>query len=145
MSIRSFRTRALSSLLILVSLAFSLLSACGKGNASFCTSPPCQIGPRPAFLYATTDTGQVLTLAIDQQSGGLGTPVSVSGPTVSLGIAASGFGFLYVSDFQNAQLNAYSINSTNGTLSPLSGSPFSTGSFSLPVGLAASRDGASVS
>lgn len=140
MSIRSLRTPILPLFLLVIFLAFAALSACGNGDATFCSGPMCNPGPAPAFLYAMTGSGQILTMTIDQQTGGLGAPASVAGPAASVGMAAAGFQFLYVSDFQNEKINAYAINQTNGLLTPVAGSPFSTG-FSVPAGLATNHDG----
>jgi 6-phosphogluconolactonase len=116
------------------------LAGCGSGGHFFCGG----CGPSPAeFLFATTNNGQIVTFAVDPGSGALTVPssASVAGPAQTLGMAASGSQFLYASDSQNAQLYGYSINQSTGALTAIAGSPFSTGSLSVPVGLGTSPGG----
>lgn len=110
----------------------NLSGSCCPGDAA------CPIQPGPQFLYATSSSGQVLSFEVDNSTGGLSSPASIPGPAMTLGLAASGFQFLYVTDSLSAEIDGYSINPTSGTLSALAGSPFSTGPLSFPVGLAAS-------
>jgi 6-phosphogluconolactonase len=134
----------------IVPLVVSLvLAGCGTNSPKVCNlsgncCPPgtaCVIHPGAEFLYATSSAGQVLGFAVDHSTGALSTPTSISGPTASLGMAASGFQFLYVSDIQNQEFSGYSINPTSGALSALIGSPFSTGTFSAPGGLVGTPTG----
>ena len=145
MSARILRACSAPFLLIALSL---FLAGCGNSHNIACVVPAsgsCTCGPCPIsnaeFLFATTSTGQVLSSAIDHSSGALGSPASVAGPTMSLGLAAAGSQFLYASDFQTAQLYGYSINASSGVLTPINGSPFSTGVLSLPAGLATTPTG----
>jgi 6-phosphogluconolactonase len=102
---------------------------CGTGTQA------CPITPGPEFLYATT-IGQILAFSIDHNTGALTALGSATGPSVTLyPIASVNNQFLYVPDALNAQLDGFSINQTTGALTSL-GSPFSTGGFSLPGGLA---------
>jgi 6-phosphogluconolactonase (cycloisomerase 2 family) len=55
---------------------------------------------------------------------------------MSLGISAVNNQFLYASDSLNAQLDGFSIDQTTGALTALQDSPFSSGTFSVPTGLA---------
>jgi 6-phosphogluconolactonase len=103
---------------------------CGSGTAA------CPISPGPEFLYATSIGGQILAFSIDHNSGALTTIGSVPGPSISLGLTAVNNQFLFASDTQNAQLDGFSINQTTGALTALAGSPFSTGTFSVPGDLA---------
>jgi 6-phosphogluconolactonase len=135
-------------------LIFTLaLAGCGTGgHACPAISSDCGCGLSPAsvacpiapseFLLATTASGQILTFPVDFTTGALGASTSTSGANLSLGLAAGvddgGMGVVYTSDFHNMQIDGLSINSNNGSLSPLSGSPFSTGDFSVPAGLALS-------
>jgi 6-phosphogluconolactonase (cycloisomerase 2 family) len=89
----------------------------------------------PEFLYAYNN-GQILPLSIDRDSGALTALSPVPGPAISLGMTAVNNQFLYVSDFQTAQLYGYGINQTTGALTALANSPFSTGTLSAPSGLA---------
>ena len=97
---------------------FSLGSGCLLG----CQPPP----PAPEFLFATS-TNQILTFTINQSSGALGTPLVATGPNASIGLAASQNVQLYVSDFLNDAVDGFSINSSSGALTAISGSPFSLG------------------
>jgi 6-phosphogluconolactonase len=102
-------------------------TSCGGGS----TQHPCQgttcVQSARTFLYLS---------ALDDISGfdiaTSGTPTSfqnVSGPNQSIGIVADPSAkFLYVSDFGNAAVHAFTINSSTGVLSSVSGSPFSAGS-----------------
>ncbi|MFZ0771358.1 MAG: hypothetical protein WCA49_17060 [Candidatus Sulfotelmatobacter sp.] len=104
---------------------------CGSGTAA------CPVQPGPEFLYATTIGGQILAFSIDPNNNGALTPIgSVSGPSISLGLTSVSNQFLYASDTHNAQIDGFSINQTTGALTALAGSPFSTGTLSLPGVLA---------
>src|SRR5260370_1123433 len=115
---------------IVCAASSSALCQCGPGVAA------CPINPGPELLYAPSNSGQILALSIDQKTGALPTLVSARGPAVSLGLIAVNNQFVYASDSFHAQLDGFSINQATGALSALAGSPFSTGSFSVPVGLA---------
>src|SRR5437879_4281306 len=128
-------TRSILPLVLLLTLA-----GCGNSNHTSRCQQPCHVGSGPEFLFATSDTGQILSMNI-APNGAPGPASSTPGPALSLGMAALGYQFLYVSDFQNAAINGYSINPSNGALVPLAGSPFSTGAFSLPTGLATTQAG----
>jgi 6-phosphogluconolactonase (cycloisomerase 2 family) len=109
--------------------------ACGGRS----TPHPCQdatcVPSATEFLYVT---------ALDDVSGfKLGTsgaPTSVqnqSGPNQSIGIVADPSAkFLYVSDFENAGIQAFAINASTGLLTPVVGSPFPAGSAPDPGGIA---------
>lgn len=103
---------------------------CGSGTAA------CPAQPGPEFLYATSTARQILAFSIDHTSGALTPLASAPGPSMSLGITAVNSQFLFASDSLQAQLDGFSIDQTTGTLTTLAGSPFSTGTFSVPVGLA---------
>jgi 6-phosphogluconolactonase (cycloisomerase 2 family) len=55
---------------------------------------------------------------------------------MSLGLTAVNNQFLFASETHNAQLDGFSINQTTGALTALAGSPFSTGTLSVPGDLA---------
>jgi 6-phosphogluconolactonase len=140
----SFRLFILLALSWAVSIA---LGACGGGSTLItCPHPPCTVRPPAEFLYATTATGQVLSLPIDSATGAVGTASSVPGPVTSLGIAAVGSQFVYASDFQHDLIYGYSINATTGSattgaLTPVAGSPFAQPPLTVPNGLAAGPGG----
>lgn len=125
-------------LILLLALCLSL-AACGSGRSAGCLPGACPIGPGAEYLLATTSNGAVLSLKIDQQTGGVSPAISVPGPSISLGLAAVGSKFLYVSDAGGHRLYGYSIDAATGALSALTGSPFSLGALSLPEGLAAAH------
>jgi 6-phosphogluconolactonase len=112
------------------------------GSISTCTCGPgtaaCPINPGPEFLYATSIEGQILAFSIDQNNNGALTAIgSLPGPSISLGLTSVSNQFLYASDTHNAQIDGFSINQTTGALTALAGSPFSTGTLSVPGALAA--------
>jgi 6-phosphogluconolactonase len=112
------------------SSASSTTCTCGTGE--------CPAQPGPEFLYATTIGGQILAFSIDQNNNGALTSIgSVSGPAAGLGLAAVDNQFLYASDTHNAQIDGFSINQTTGALTALAGSPFPTGTLSIPGQMAA--------
>lgn len=93
-----------------------------------------------AFLYATTNSNQILTLAINS-GGALGTAGSSPGPANGPDIVGTGFqpqppygGPLYVSDPNTNAIDAFAVNGSNGTFTQMTGSPFSLGG---PAGTAA--------
>ena len=100
---------------------------CGSGTAA------CPVQPGPEFLYATSIGGQILAFSIDPQNNSALTAIgSVPGPSISLGLTSVSNQFLYASDTHNAQIDGFSINQTTGALTALAGSPFSTGTLSVP-------------
>jgi len=104
---------------------------CGSGTQA------CPVNPGPEFLYASSFSGQVLAYSIDHSTGALTPLASVTGPSMSIyPMAAVNHQFLYVPDSLHAQLYGFSIDQTTGALTALGGSPFSTGTLSLPEGLA---------
>ncbi|MGH9533461.1 MAG: beta-propeller fold lactonase family protein [Terriglobales bacterium] len=96
-------------------------------TSNFCSG--CQ------FLYATTNSGQILTFR-EPASGapGIGTSTSASGPANSrglvVGISPDGAtrGYLYVSDPQTSAIRVYTINRSNGALAPANVGPYPLGS-----------------
>src|SRR5258708_589443 len=85
--------------------------------------------PSPEFLYATSPD-HISVFAITSSTGALGAPVEMSGPNQSLGMAVSmtTVGHLFVSDFLNDTVEGFTVDSTSGGLTPITGSPFSVGS-----------------
>ena len=84
------------------------------------------------LLYATTNSGQILTFRVTNP-GVLGTPTStVAGPANSGGLIAIAPGsvfspYLYVSDPQDSAIHVYTISQADGTLSKARVGPFSLG------------------
>lgn len=133
-------------LTFLIPLALLALSGCGSGNARFricptanCCGPTSNACLAPQYLYATGLSGQIVGFPVES-NGALGLPVTTSDPSLTLGMTAINNQFLYVSDFQNEAIDAWTINASTGALTPVATSPFSLGSLSFPAGLAA--DGA---
>lgn len=135
------RFAVFSRRIVFLSVLVLGLAGCGSDAPTKCLPPVCPIGPGPEFLLATTITGSVVSLKADQQTGALAAAIPAPGPAVSLGLAAVGSKFLYVSDAGRHALNVYSINPSTGALTAVPGSPFSLGTFSLPIGLAARPGG----
>ena len=104
-------------------VVMSILIACGSGGSSLTTvtNPP----PQPTeLLYAATLAGQVATQKIDTNTGTLSSAaVSTGSNGVSITLNPAGT-FLYAADLSSNAIDAFSISST-GTLSTMSGSPFS--------------------
>jgi 6-phosphogluconolactonase len=115
-------TFALSCLVAVLVLSFG----CGGVTSTNPACSGCQ------FLYASTNSGQLLTFPV-MQMGGLGTPTSTPGPANSTGLIAlttSGTSlqfFLYVSDPQNNAIRVYKISWADGSLSAASVGPYSLG------------------
>lgn len=114
------------------------LAGCGNGIATNQTNPcgGC------AFLYATTNSNQVLTLAINSGET-LGPPESTPGPANGPDIVGIGFvpqppysGPVYVSDPNSNAIDAFGANGSDGSLTVLAGSPFGLGGQAgTPAGL----------
>jgi hypothetical protein len=103
-----------------------ILAACGTNSQSNKICGGC------AFLYATTNSNQILTLPINS-GGALGTAESSPGPANGPSIVTYG-GPLYVSDPNTNAIDGFAANGSNGTVAPMMGSPFSVGG---PAGTAA--------
>ncbi|MGH9474119.1 MAG: lactonase family protein [Terriglobales bacterium] len=116
-----------------LSIVLVCLAGCGGApgtalvTSNFCSG--CQ------FLYATTNSGQILTFREPAPGApGIGTSTSASGPANSrglvVGISPDGAtpGYLYVSDPQNSAIRVYTINQSNGALSPANVGPYPLGS-----------------
>ncbi len=118
------------ALALAVALVTSLsLAGCGIGKVSISNSclGPCTAPPTAEFLYATS-TDHILAFTMDPATGALSTPLTMTGPNQSVGMVASVTnGHLYVSDFLNDAVDGFSINSSTGGLTPVTGSPFSLG------------------
>jgi 6-phosphogluconolactonase len=136
----SSRSAAAFFTILFLSMA---LGACGSGTkvCPAATSEGCCSGTAACpiqtagFLYATGITGNVssypvlLNGALDVQSS------SNTAPTKTLGMAALGRQFIYVSNFQTPEIDAWSISPGDGALSLVPGSPFTLAGLTLPAGL----------
>lgn len=128
--------------------ALLLLAACGSSGTRVCNEAGSCCGAAdlcvaPQYLFAAGITGQISSFPINSASGTLGTPISVTGPQGSLGMAAMNNAFLYASNpasLSGGLIDAWSINLGSGALTPVSGSPFNLGIFSVSGGLAANNN-----
>jgi 6-phosphogluconolactonase len=130
------RIHSLGALAKLLSLlaALVILGACGASSHTITPSSPQSQGCGCAFLYATTNTNQILSLKLDS-SGAPGIPTQTPGPANSLGITSDG-SFLYLSDPNNNALDSFTLNPMDGTFAPVAGSPFALNSSSgSPAGI----------
>lgn len=116
------------SISVALAITLSLGGCMGKNNIQI-NQPSCSTNcaPNPEFLYATSPD-HIVAFTINPSTGALGTPLTTAGPNQSLGIVATGtLGHLYVSDFLNDAIDGFSINSSSGGLTPITGSPFALG------------------
>jgi 6-phosphogluconolactonase (cycloisomerase 2 family) len=105
--------------------ALALLGLAGCGSF-FSQTHGCTTCTVPTFLFASQSnavTGFTLS------SSGVPSLVgSQTGPNTTEGMVVDkSASFLFVSDFQNGTVDAFTINSTSGSLSAVAGSPFSAG------------------
>ena len=136
--------REVSLLLVVVcSLAFSLLSGCGSNTHRVCAAAGCcglvDACAAPTYVVADGINGQISVYPVTQ-NGTLGTPMTVSGPSESLGMATLGNQFVYVANpvpLSGSTISGWSFDPNTGQLTPLSGSPFNIGPFSVAGALAA--------
>ena len=126
----SERVRPWSSVAVLS----ALLAFAGCGNF-FQQTHGCGTCAASTFLFATQlNNISGFTLSASGVPGPVG---SLAGPNTSQGIVADKLAsFLFVSDFQNGTVDAFTINPTSGTLSAVSGSPFTAGTAPGAGGLA---------
>jgi 6-phosphogluconolactonase len=138
-------------LTLVILIALSLFLGCGKSHPVICDLPAsfssstctCDSGACPAmfdsYIYAAGTNSQITIFPLQALTGVIQTPTSSAGPAASPGIAAIGSAYLYASNPQAAgggAIDAWTINSNTGALTPVPGSPFSAGGVSLPAGLA---------
>jgi 6-phosphogluconolactonase (cycloisomerase 2 family) len=119
-----------------------------SGNIST-TASITVVVPRPRYVYATGgNPSRFVGLSIDGSTGALaaisGSPFALpSGantqPPQAVAVNPSGT-LVYVADY-NGNIAAYSIDALSGTLTPVQGSPFATGSNSYPWSVAVDPNG----
>ena len=99
-----------------------LLSIVGCGGSS--TPPPCagsSCPPASDYLFESNNN-QISTFQVDSTTGlVLATPAAVSGPNTAGGIVVTSMNFLYVSDFINNAVDVFSVNTSSGALTAVSG------------------------
>lgn len=108
-----------------------MLEIPGSPFAVGATSPySISIHPSGRFVYVAARWGGVVAFSMDQQSGVLtllpGSPYAAQKRTRSLTVHPSGR-FVYATNAHSNSISAYRIDEKTGALSPVSGSPFSTG------------------
>ena len=110
-------------------------TACGGGSTPHsCQGATC-VPSATQFLYVTTQDN-----VSGFKVGTSGAPTSSqnqSGPNQSIGIVADPSAkFLYLSDFENGGVQAFTINASTGLLTPVAGSPFPASLAPDPGGIA---------
>ena len=119
--------RIVSPLLLMSPLAL-VLTACGGSNVNRINNQGGGMCSGCSFLYASTNAGQILSYQIDS-GGTLGTPSSTANLLGSDSPYLVGFGpEFYASDAHSNAIDGFVVNSSNGTLTAMTGSPFSLGS-----------------
>jgi 6-phosphogluconolactonase len=121
--------------IILLGLTLGLAACKLTSNGGFSTPPPTQ---NTEYLFATSNN-QVWSFSVNATTGALSAGASITGAGFSPALVGSPGGkFLYVTDAVNDQVDVYAISSS-GTLSKITGSPYSmggTGGVYTPAGLA---------
>ena len=131
-----------SAIFLIIAGSLALLSGCGSNNLRACNAAGCcgtaDTCVAPRYLYANGLKGQIMVFPVEG-NGMLGSPTSISGPAGSLGMAEFNNQFLYVSNptvQTQHTIDAWSIDLGTGLLTPVNGSPFSTGLLSVATGFA---------
>jgi 6-phosphogluconolactonase (cycloisomerase 2 family) len=137
-SMGSFRSRSLSRIVLLFSLALTL-TGCGSNGSAVCNGvgdsacPVSKPGPEILYGFAQTDLLNLSVMTtIDSSTGGFGSVSSGPTPFFANGAAVvSNAQFLYISNSfidglpnNGSQIFGYSISPVDGTLTPIAGSPF---------------------
>jgi len=96
------------------------------------------VNPGNAYYLYATGTNDLTTFSfLKGEEGNPGSSFNQTGPNQSLGLTADASGkFLFVSDFVNDEVQAFTINSSLGQLTAVNSSPFSLGSSPDAGGLA---------
>jgi DNA-binding beta-propeller fold protein YncE len=122
-------------LIAVVSAAMCICwTACGGGSTPHsCQGATC-VPSATEFLYVTAQDD---ISGFKLGTGGSPTsPQHQSGPNQSIGIVADPSAkFLYVSDFGNGGIEAFTSNAATGLLTPVAGSPFPASSAPDPAGI----------
>jgi len=109
-------------------LLLGMLAGCAGGSkSSSCTN--CVPPVKPEFLYATA-LNQIALFNVDTTDGTLTLPLGANagtfpGPNDAEGLVADPqVRFLFVSDFTGSLVRVFSLNTSNGRLTEVTGSPF---------------------
>jgi len=144
--------------LFFILVAFIVVAGCGSTKSTVCPLAPSPSSSStcsctttdaacPVFaphLLANGVNGVISVFPVDPGSGALGTAVTTTGPTLSLGMTTLANTFVYVSNPDveiGGSVDAWSIDLSTGTLTAVPGSPFTLGALSYGVGLAADNAG----
>jgi hypothetical protein len=131
-------TRSLGVLakVLFVPALLLIFAGCGANSTTSTNNQSGGMCSGCLFVYATTNADQFLTFKPDS-SGALGTPAITQGGANSPYLMAPLGGVtLYVSDPNNNAIDAFAVNSSDGTLTTIMGSPFSLGAApGSPAGL----------
>jgi 6-phosphogluconolactonase len=112
--------------LVLQNNAGNDLTVSANGSFTFSTSLPSAVAY--AITVKTQPTQPPQTCMIANPTGSIG-GVDVSNVSVTCALATARFA--YVSNFDDLTISAFTINSTDGSLAPVAGSPFATGAQQL--------------
>ena len=109
-------------------LLLGMLAGCAGGSkSSSCTN--CVPPVKPEFLYATA-LNQIALFNVDTTDGTLTLPLGANagtfpGPNDAEGLVADPQArFLFVSDFTGSLVRVFNIDTSNGSLTEVTGSPF---------------------
>lgn len=115
--------RPLSVVSLLGSL-FALLTLCGCGGGSSKPNPPATSSD---FVYESNNN-QISIFQVNSAGTVIGTPTPATGPALGGGLALTSTNFLYAADSGNNAVQAFSVNTSTGMLTPVPGSPFTVAS-----------------
>jgi hypothetical protein len=121
---QSLKAKTLAAVFLLGALA----GCAGGSKSSSCTN--CVSSVKPEFLY-TTALNQIALFNVDTTNGTLTLPLGTNagtfpGPNDAEGLVADPQArFLFVSDFSGSLLRVFDIDTSNGRLTEVTGSPFS--------------------
>jgi 6-phosphogluconolactonase len=124
MNTSSSRSNAIA---LAVVLLLGMLAGCGGSKSSSCTN--CVPQAKPEFLY-TTALNQITLFNVDTTNGALTVPLGTNagtfpGPNDAEGLVADPQGrFLFVSDFTGSLVRVFNVDTSNGRLTEVTGSPF---------------------
>ena len=92
--------------------------------------------PRNLLHVLLAGFAVIAALAINGCSGGDSSLFNLGGPAPP---AAPIPKFAYVANGNSNTVSAYTINATSGALTPVAGSPITTGALTRPIGVAVAR------
>ncbi len=103
--------------------ALLALGACGGGGST--PTPPTSSSD---FLFEANNN-QISIFQVDASSGSVvSTPLPATGPALGGGLALTSTNFLYAADSGNNAVDAYTVNTSTGALTTVSGSPYTVAS-----------------